>query len=368
MPEYIARPPIALALAVPPLPRAMSATSSPPPSPRRHAHHLQHHSHRSHSPIPHITTILPTHNHSSMYAPSTRAADISRLLDPAYASGSSSSSASTTSPTHHKLGQTRAYVDRHGDLHDPDYRDFPVLPATGRTTSASRRRRTSHDARPRSTSRHADRRYSTAYSLARPEWERDWTTEAGEDDDEDSQSHYSPFASHAATRRSSTVHSSAYRPYVPVPYSDYTSESQPFSSSPVDSLDDYSPSMQHESPLYESPFLGGDLEDESEERQKKKSRRASGSSVILGRRGSKKIGSQAKEISVDSSSEKSDNEHAAEQFSLDGARADEVPSCSDALRQQWARIALRVKFSVFRARRRLRSRSNARSDTSRFPT
>ncbi|KAH9917431.1 uncharacterized protein B0H18DRAFT_1123618 [Fomitopsis serialis] len=350
----------------------MSTTSSPPPSPHRHVHHL----HRSHSPIPHIATILPTHHHTSMYAPGTRAADISRLLDPAYASGSSSSSASTASPTRHKHTQTRAYVDRHGDLHDPDYRDFPVLPTTSRTASGSRRRRTSHGARSRSTSRHADRQYSTAYSIARPEWERDWPTEAGEDDDEDvfdddteSQSHYSPFASHAATRRSSTVHSTpAYRPYVPVPYTDYTSDPQPFSSSPVDSLDDHSPSMLQESPLHDTPFLGDYLEGESEERRKKKSRRSSGSSAILGRKSSKKTGSQAKEVSVDGGSEKSDSEHAAQQFSVDGERADEVPSCSDALRQQWARLALRVKFSVFRARRRLRSRSNAQSDTSRFPT
>ncbi|KAH9843106.1 uncharacterized protein C8Q71DRAFT_853604 [Rhodofomes roseus] len=350
----------------------MSATSSPPPSPHRQARHV-HHSPRSHSPIPHIATILPTH-HSSMYAPATRAADISRLLDPAYASGSSSSSASTASPTHHKHGQTRAYVDRHGDLHDPDYRDFPVLPAT-RTTSASRRRRTSHGARSRSTSRHGDRHYSTAYSIARPEWERDWSTEAGEededvfDDDTESQSHYSPFASHAVPRRSATVHSTpAYRSYVPVPYSDYTSGPQPLSSSPVDSLDDHSPSMLQDSPLYDSPFLADDLEGESEERRQKKSRRCSGSSAILGRKSSKKSSSQVKEVTMEASSEKSDSEHVAQQFSVDGECADDVPSCSDVLRQQWARIALSVKFSVFRARRRLRSRSNARSDTSRFPT
>ena len=323
-----------------------------------------------------------------MYAPSTRAADITRLLDPAYASGSSSSSSSTASPTHHKHGQTRAYVDRHGDLHDPDYRDFPVLQTTSRTVSASRRRRPSHDARSRSTSRHTDHRYPSAYSYTRPEWERDWT-EAGEDEDEDvfddneSQSNYSPFASHAATRRSSVVHSrSAYRPYVSVPYSDYTSEPQLISSSPVDSFEDHSPSMMHDSPLYESPFFSDELEGESEEKRKK-SRRSSGTSAILGRKNSKK----AKETSLDGSSEKSDSEHAAQQFSVDGARADEVyvffracqslgekltqracrPSCSDALRQQWARIALSVKFSVFRARRRLQSRQS-RSDASRYPT
>ncbi|KAF8884789.1 hypothetical protein BD779DRAFT_1535348 [Infundibulicybe gibba] len=51
---------------------------------------------------------------------SSRAADINRLLDPSYSS--SSSSASSSSAHSH-----RAYVDHHGDLHDPDYRHFPAV-------------------------------------------------------------------------------------------------------------------------------------------------------------------------------------------------------------------------------------------------
>ncbi|KAI0310939.1 hypothetical protein OF83DRAFT_1178051, partial [Amylostereum chailletii] len=47
-------------------------------------------------------------------------ADISRLLDPTYLSHSSSSAASSPDSVH-------AYVDTDGDLHDPDYRDFPLL-------------------------------------------------------------------------------------------------------------------------------------------------------------------------------------------------------------------------------------------------
>ncbi|THH20895.1 hypothetical protein EW146_g540 [Bondarzewia mesenterica] len=68
-------------------------SSSIPPT-KRHSHHS---------------------SHPGKYSPSSRAADISRLLDPTYSSSSTSSS------------PTSVYVDHHGDLHDPDFRDFPVV-------------------------------------------------------------------------------------------------------------------------------------------------------------------------------------------------------------------------------------------------
>ncbi|KAI0053984.1 hypothetical protein FA95DRAFT_1600491 [Auriscalpium vulgare] len=49
------------------------------------------------------------------YSQHSKAADVSRLLDPSYLSSSASSS------------PTSVYVDHHGDLHDPDYRDFPAV-------------------------------------------------------------------------------------------------------------------------------------------------------------------------------------------------------------------------------------------------
>ena len=47
----------------------------------------------------------------------TMSADISWLLDPAYAS---------SSPTSASPQQTKAYIDHDGLVHDPDYRHFPV--------------------------------------------------------------------------------------------------------------------------------------------------------------------------------------------------------------------------------------------------
>src|SRR5262245_46829307 len=63
------------------------------------------HRRRSHSPTKFVLS------HSKHHA--TRASDIARLLDPSYSSPSYAPSA--------------PYVDRHGDLHDPDYRHFPAM-------------------------------------------------------------------------------------------------------------------------------------------------------------------------------------------------------------------------------------------------
>ncbi|KAL1716410.1 hypothetical protein EV715DRAFT_205246 [Schizophyllum commune] len=58
----------------------------------------------------------PTKRHRA-YSPSTRADDISRLLDPAYAS-----------PTSSSRRAEGVYVDHRGELHDPDFKLFPPLP------------------------------------------------------------------------------------------------------------------------------------------------------------------------------------------------------------------------------------------------
>ncbi|KAF8915457.1 hypothetical protein CPB85DRAFT_1294526 [Mucidula mucida] len=50
--------------------------------------------------------------------------DISRILDPSYYS----SSKHTTQP--------RVYYDRKGNMHDPDYRHFPIMPSSYATTSS----------------------------------------------------------------------------------------------------------------------------------------------------------------------------------------------------------------------------------------
>ncbi|KAI0306657.1 hypothetical protein B0F90DRAFT_792027 [Multifurca ochricompacta] len=70
--------------------------------------------------LPHsITTTSPPKRHFSHYR-QPKVADVSRILDPSYMSSSSSSS------------PTSVYADTDGNLHDPDYRHFPVVAALPR--------------------------------------------------------------------------------------------------------------------------------------------------------------------------------------------------------------------------------------------
>jgi hypothetical protein len=62
---------------------------------------------------------LPPKRHFSNYR-QPKVADVSRLLDPSYLSASASSS------------PTSVYADTDGNLHDPDYRHFPVVNTVSR--------------------------------------------------------------------------------------------------------------------------------------------------------------------------------------------------------------------------------------------
>lgn len=225
---------------------------------------------RSHSPIPHISTLLPHHSHhlhhDRQYSPNSRQADISRLLDPAYAS--TSTAPGTTC--------SRAYVDHRGDLHDPDYRDFPVLPAKRRVTNSQKMRQQrrsysanatlyaqqqlSKTARRQSSASTLSDRYSTYPLVARPEWERDWATEAeeldeneDEEDDVESQEALSPFTSSSASSSSSPTTSTSRRASMPPSIYErsgffYTEpRTASATSSPVGSLEEQE--EDHESPF-----------------------------------------------------------------------------------------------------------------------
>jgi hypothetical protein len=111
-----------------------------------------------------FTIFAYTRSHKSAYAPSTLAADVERLLDPTYAYAPASP---PSSPPSSPRPQPRAYVDSTGELHDPDYRDFPALPHA-RRGGAQKRRRASSPIRP-----------------GRPSWERSggYASELEDDDD-----------------------------------------------------------------------------------------------------------------------------------------------------------------------------------------
>ncbi|KAJ7599839.1 hypothetical protein C8J56DRAFT_1019332 [Mycena floridula] len=61
---------------------------------------------------------MSSHLHLSHPYRASKRAEASRLLDPSYASSSSSSSL---------YSPLRVWVDNNGDLHDPDYRQFPLF-------------------------------------------------------------------------------------------------------------------------------------------------------------------------------------------------------------------------------------------------
>ncbi|KAI0723814.1 hypothetical protein C8T65DRAFT_627514 [Cerioporus squamosus] len=317
-------------------PSSTSSSTLPSPlSPRRHHHK------RSQSPLPHLATLLPAnnhHHHHHQYSPSSRAADISRLLDPAYASSSSSSS---MCPTPSPQTQTRAYVDHNGDLHDPDYRDFPVLRPTSRASDNQKRRRTSASSAARSRSHD---RYSIAMHPSRPNWERDWGTEVDsdeeiDDDETESQSHFSPFASQHGSPRKHTSHSAFGRSTTFT--STYYYFDAPPTTSPMGSYEDESPNALQ---LHESPFDDEAAAEEVIEESRK--------TACLIRKASKprksveveveKVAEEPSPISIDE--EQYEDEHGS------------TPTCSHVLRQQWQAVTLRIRFGVFHAKRRLFTR------------
>lgn len=76
---------------------------------------------------------LPTTmKHHQQYTPSSKSADVNRLLDPSYSSASSSGSSDPYS-------QPTVYVDHRGDLHDPDFKYFPTLNTDSRRRRSTKR-------------------------------------------------------------------------------------------------------------------------------------------------------------------------------------------------------------------------------------
>ncbi|KAI9065469.1 hypothetical protein FKP32DRAFT_1537678, partial [Trametes sanguinea] len=254
----------------------------------------------------------------------------------------------SASPLPH--AQTRAYVDHNGDLHDPDYRDFPVLRQPSRATPTGKRRRTSTGSANAVRSRSHDR-YSLGVHPTRPGWERDWATEADEsdaddvDDDAESQSHFSPFSSQNAPTRRATSHSAfSFAPYHPPAYYYYTDA--PHSSSPVGSLEEETTNALQ---LHESPFGEDEAEDAAEEVRSRSScliRKAS--------KPRKNAMKEAREKVIISEEEPSPSMSPFDENDIDVHAS--TPTCTHILRQHWQAVTLRIRFGVFHAKRRLTRR------------
>ncbi|KAG5651292.1 hypothetical protein H0H81_009191 [Sphagnurus paluster] len=306
----------------------------------------------------------PFCRHSSAGA---RAADISRLLDPAY---SSNAYASTS---------TSAYVDRHGDLHDPDYRHFPI-PVSKRHS------------------------HSTAYNMAtRPRWE---LADDEHDDDEFDHMTY-------PNRQRQYQYSKQPQPLYPLPRSfesddtvlDEYDEDDALYPAPKPprgvariihrtkrefrkrrSLDVASSSASSASPQTPTTITTAELDDaydashaltltpthHSCSRRSQRSRTsfrserdATATSIVpIVHQRSHHYSCHSHSTPHLSSPPPSPHSHGddheyphAEPQAPEPAGNDEwTPTCTHALRRQWHALAMRVRFGVFRAQKRVRQR------------
>lgn len=322
----------------------------------------------------HLSSLMPLHHHShhssrSPYQPNSRQADISRLLDPAYAS---SSTASAHSSSTNVRACTRAYVDHTGEMHDPDYRDFPVLSPRQppKNVNTPRRALSAHSriSSSTSTSSRPDR-YKTYPLVARPEWERGWATEAEDLDEEDEElsSHEggvrSPFSSSSSDRtpssRRASLPPSVYT-YTPSTY--YFSEPASTTSSPVDSLEE----EQDLDAAEQSPF-----EDAVEEEERTPGSTSRTAASILRKMKRTSSGSTVPVVPPRPSRADGEDKESPEAFLM--RDDDEVyvyapscsmsrptltsilysPSCTHIFSRKLRAFNLRLRFGVFHAKRRL---------------
>ncbi|KAG6864880.1 hypothetical protein C0991_006606 [Blastosporella zonata] len=297
----------------------------------------------------------------------SRAHDISRLLDPAYASSNAYAS-------------TSAYVDRHGELHDPDYRHFPIVPQQPK------------------------RRASNVTVAARPRWE---TFDEEEDDNE----HHNQF--HLQQRTSFSSYkprpSYTYTPsYVPAAPHSYDSQDTALDDDEADeytehdgdafprcgvsqfisrtkrefsrkrrSLDGrstdstpspyYTPNLIPDTPSTAcddlEPHISGSLT-RTISRHSHHSEPSYPTTTFTPlystttRRSNKRHSAPSSTSSHHSASPQHNNSRSASPTPAHTYADHEqwTPTCAQALRRQWQAVSLSIRFGVFRAQRKVRSR------------
>ncbi|KAF5388743.1 hypothetical protein D9757_004760 [Collybiopsis confluens] len=235
-------------------------------------------------------------------------ADISRLMDPAYY------------PHNHHSEPARAYVDHRGEMHDPDYQDFPVFPVAGKTSRGRRR--------------------SSDPMRTRPQWEQDGEVDMEEYEEEEERHFQSGRHLRNNVRPRSAQHSPA-RDYYPSAHSPSASSS--ITSSPSSS---YSPLPPYISVFEEKPHSHHCL-------LPKRFRRHSSCSQEH----------QFSHDSYDDSYGFEDEYEAEEEVHTDVAERDRSIvrsqmtdlSYSQAIKKQWLAVSLSVQVQLFRARKRASS-------------
>ncbi|KZP12685.1 hypothetical protein FIBSPDRAFT_1046621 [Athelia psychrophila] len=289
-PEYLYDFPMPSTSTLPPVPSPTRKPTVRTSAPTRITYHTPHFS-----------------SSSKSYAPSSRAQEESRLLlDPSYTNANNGSGSSGNSPL-------SVFVDRHGDMHDPDYRHFPALPATGTKPKA------------------------------RPKWERGYDASYAEesDDEEEEQSEF-------ASKRLSSY---AYRPsYTNASSYAYTSSAYVYQpeASPA-SYDTHTLPDEDESPVEEKR--------ESMSAVRRYARRHSNSK---NEEKQSFVDPSAEQTALAPSAHSDDLTYVASASSTPNPHANLPPSsrptCGQGLLREWHAMTLRLRFSVFRTKRKLRRR------------
>ena len=284
-------------------------------------------------------SISPLLFSTTMHNSSKHAADISRLLDPSYRSASTSKG--YVSP--------QAYVDPYGDLHDPDYRDFPTLLPSSSSTSSKR--------------------------SPRPHWELTLDNENALDEDSDELDEEDSFflststAAHPQNHSRYSARRSSHNSGSRIPrQSSFSTYATTYSSNY------YSPSFTVSTlpTSYESDkTVLSRCSDTDEKKKKTKTRRLSKGDKERGKEreglwgGSVPAAETYYRGSLDHSRDLPPTQEEVEDTRLGSPttstiiRSKEleyVPTCTQSLRRQWQALALRFRFSMFRAQRKVMRR------------
>jgi hypothetical protein len=287
------------------------------------------------------------------HSQASRAADISRLLDPSYSSSSSSSS------------NVCAYLDHNGDLHDPDYRYFPVATPTKRPTSP----------------------HSAGYNMsARPRWEL-MDEDALDLEDEDYDYGLSSRVQQQHTNKrhkrdsftSYTTTTTTTRTYTPTPHSFDSDDSV------LDECEEYEHFVMKDrdprrlSGILRSTFgkrRASSLSDETTHALSPADTRSlnypspsahhhplpasplSPHSSLFPHYPTRPTRPASYQDWDREDREKQEEERREREREVDEELEQQVwtPTCTQALKREWQAVTLRIRFSVFRTQRKIKSR------------
>ncbi|KAJ3864610.1 hypothetical protein EV359DRAFT_81266 [Lentinula novae-zelandiae] len=256
----------------------------------------------------------PFHMKSSRHSIELANADISRLMDPSY-HPSNNHGVSSTEPA-------RVYIDRRGQMHDPDFHYFPVYEGAGKNNKRGRR-------------------------VSDP-WDRSKIQYGDEDLEEDDDNEERPTQYHRrqSTRRPRSSQSHAY----PISSSDSYTSSIPSSSSTSSSPSSITSHLPYSS--YSSVFEDKPRHHHHHSILPKKFRRHSSDSSSP----PSPLSLDALEFDDVSDVEdvEEDHESPIEEQDLSSHQQTAL-SYSQAMKKQWLAVSLSLRFRLFRARRRASS-------------